>query len=523
MAKPRKVPVTRESYESLYKKYQDDSAILRNEKYAKWSLPTIFADPDMRSGRQVSVQRDYQSVGAMLTNNLSSKLAALLFPSNQSFFRLDSQVNTDEMASDLGVEPADLASNLANLENMSYRRIFLRASYHQLVHTMKLLITTGNCLLYRDSADTNLHAYSIRQYSLLRDGSGKVMDIILKERTSKAMLPDGMKGLFKEREEYDALCLYTRVKRERRTQGDVFVVTQQVETHDLGTDDEFPEAICPYIPVCWNLVTGENYGRGLVEDYAGDFAKLSELSEALALYEIEACRVLHLAKPGSGGDIDSMAEQQSGAWVSADPGAVEAYEAGDYNKIQALVADLGSITQRLSPAFMYTGNTRDAERVTAEEIRQQADEANQALGGVYSAIADSLHIPLAHILVNEVNPQFISEVISGGLKLSVLTGVAALGRSSDVNKLIQIAQALSVILPVLSQASQRMDVDRTINKVFEGFGLDVSDYSKTEQELAAQQAAAQQQATAAASAGATGQVATDLSTVAGQIAPQGVL
>lgn len=507
------------SYESLFDKYRDDSAILRTEKYAYWSLPTVFADPDLRSGRQQPVERDYQSVGAILCNSLASKMASLLFPSNQSFFRLDSTVNSQAMASELGVSPTDLASALATLENTAYRRIFLKASYHQLVQTMKLLITTGNCLLYRDSEGTNLHAYSMRQYALLRDGSGKVMDIILKERTTKEMLPAELHQHFNNRDEFAPLCLYTRIKRERRTVSDVFVVTQMVEQHSIGDPEEFPEALCPYIPVTWNLLTGENMGRGLVEDYAGDFAKLSELSEALALYEIEACRVLHMAKPGSGVDIDSIAESESGQWVAGDPQSVTAYESGDFQKIQALTADLQQIFQRLSPAFMYGSNTRDAERVTAEEIKQQADEANQSLGGVYSVVADGLHIPLAHILCAEVRPEFVQEVLAGGLTLSVLTGVAALGRSGEVNKLLQVAQALSVILPVTSQASKRLDSDRIINRVFEGFGLNIEDFTFTEEELQQQQAAAASQSQVPVA----GPVATDLSTVAGQISQTGVL
>lgn len=502
-------PIT---YESLFDKYRDDSAVLRNEQYAYWSIPTIYADPDIRNdGRQQSVRRDFQSVGAMLANHLSSKIASLLFPSTQSFFRLDAAVNTDAMADALAVDTKELASGLATLENTAYRRIFLRSSYHQLVHTMKLLVCTGNCLLYRDSAKTNMHAYSMRSYSVLRDGSGKVLDIILKERTVVGELPDALRNsAYAGREDSDSVCLYTRVHRERRAVSDVFVVTQQADSHQLDVHEEYPEAVCPYIPVTWNLITGENYGRGLVEDYAGDFAKLSELSEALALYEIEACRVLHMAAPGSQADIDSMADQDSGAWVSGDPAKVQAYEAGDYNKIIALTADLEQIFQRLAPAFMYGGNVRDAERVTAEEIRTQAEEANQSLGGVYSVIADNLHIPLAHILCSEVNPEFVAEVIAGGLTLSVLTGVAALGRSADVNKLLQAAQVLATVIPVFSQASQRLDPERVISKVFEGFGLNIEDYSHTEEELQQKQ---QLNAAPAADAG--------LADVAGAI--QGVL
>lgn len=503
------------TYQTLYDRYKDDSAILRMEKYAYWSLPTIFADPDLRTGKQQAVQRDYQSVGAMLTNSLSSKMTALLFPSNQSFFRLDSTQHADVLSQGLGVTSEDLTASLATLENTAYRRIFLKASYHQLMHAMKLLIATGNTLLYRDSAGTTMHAYSLRQYSLLRDGTGKVLDIILKERTTVDQLPAGVRSLFANREENAPLVLYTRIKRKYNSVVDSFVVSQQIEGHDIGDPSEYPEPVCPYIPATWNLVTGENYGRGLVEDYAGDFAKLSELSEALALYEIEACRVLHMAKPGGGVDIDAIAESESGQWVAGDPDTVGAYEAGDFQKIQALVADLQQIYQRLAPAFMYGNNVRDAERVTAEEVREVANEADQALGGVYSLIADGMHVPLAHILCAEVNPNFVKEVLAGGLTLSVLTGVAALGRSSDVNKLLQIAQILSTVLPVLTQGSQRIDPERVIQKVFEGFGLNLTDYSRTEEELKAMQAQAAQPPASP--------VGTDLSQVAGAISQQGAL
>ncbi len=477
------------TYESLYTKYRDDSAILKTEDYARWTLPTVYADPDLREGKRVNVRRDYQSVGAVYVNTLSAKLAQVLFPANQAFFRIDSTGDAAQLAEAMGAESADLANGLAELENTAFRRIFLKSSYHQLVHAMKLLIITGNVLLYRDSNTGNMHAYSIRQYSVLRDGGGKVLDMVLKERTVISELPVEARIKYRNRKQDDCICLYTRIKRERRAVGEVFVVTQQLEDGlMLDNLEVYPEAICPFIPAVWNLVTGETYGRGLVEDYAGDLAKLSALSEALALYEIEACRVLHMAKPGSQIDVDSMAERESGAWVAGDPNGVAAYEAGDYNKIIALTQEIQSIAARLAPAFMYAQNQRNAERVTAEEIRQNAEEAELALGGVYSVIADTLHIPLAHILCWEVNEQFINELLSNGLTLSVLTGVAALSRSTDVNKLIQAAQSLSVILPVF-QATPRIDPEKVLDMVLTGFGINTKDLYRTKEQLQALQAA----------------------------------
>lgn len=470
-------------YENLYTKYRDDSAILKTEDYAHWTLPTVFADPDLRDGKRIQVRRDYQSVGAVYVNTLAAKLARILFPASQPFFRIDSTGDAAKLAEAMGAESADLANGLAELENTAFRRIFLKSSYHQLVHAMKLLIITGNVLLYRDSNTGNMNAFSLRQYSMCRDGSGKVHDIILKERTIISELPLEVRGAFRGRKMTDGICLYTRIKREQRMIGDVFVVTQQLEGGIMLDNREvYPEAICPYIPAVWNLVTGETYGRGLAEDYAGDLAKLSSLSEALALYEIESCRVLHMAAPGSQVDVDSMAEEESGAWVSGNPTLVQAYEAGDYNKIQTLMNEVQAIAARLAPAFMYVQNQRDAERVTAEEIRQNAEEAESALGGVYSVIADTLHIPLAHILCWEVNQQFINELLANGLTLSVLTGVAALNRSIDVTKLLQAAQVLAQVLPVF-QETPRVDPEKVIDMVFNGFGINTKDVYRTEEQL----------------------------------------
>lgn len=479
------------TYEALYTKYRDDSAILKTEQYAHWTLPTVFADPDLRDGKRIQVRRDYQSVGALYVNTLSAKLARILFPANQSFFRIDSTGDAAQLAEAMGASSADLSNGLAELENTAFRRIFLKSSYHQLVHAMKLLIVTGNVLLYRDSTTGNMNAYSIRQYSMCRDGSGKVHDIILKERTIIAELPLEVRSAYRGRKEDQGVCLYTRIKRERRMLGDVFVVTQQLEDGIMLDNREvYPEAICPYIPAVWNLVTGETYGRGLVEDYAGDLSKLSSLSEALSLYEIESCRVLHMAAPGSQIDVDSMAQEESGAWVAGDPGRVQAYEAGDYNKIQTLMSDVQQIAQRLAPAFMFVQNQRDADRVTAEEIRQNAEEAESALGGVYSVIADTLHIPMAHILCWEVNQDFINELLASGLTLSVLTGVAALSRSVDVTKLIQASQALAVILPVF-QNTPRVDPEKVLDMVLTGYGISTSDIYRTEEQLQQLQAAQQ--------------------------------
>src|SRR5690606_3927583 len=142
--------------------------------------------------------------------------------------------------------------------------------------------------------------------------------------------------------------------------------------------------LCPYFTVKWNHVNGDMYGRGLIEEYAGDFAKLSELSQALTEYELNSTIVLNIFNTAGNFDIDSAESAMSGDWVAGQKEAVSAYEVGDYNKIAALMSNLSEIHQRLSVAFMSSSNVRDAERVTAQEVMLNANEAEQVLGGVYS-------------------------------------------------------------------------------------------------------------------------------------------
>ena len=64
-------------------------------------------------------------------------------------------------------------------------------------------------------------------------------------------------------------------------------------------------------------------------------------------------------------------------------------------------------TRRLGAAFLLnTAVTRDAERVTAQEIRMQAQELESSLGGVYSRLANELQLPLAKRLLQEIDEVF---------------------------------------------------------------------------------------------------------------------
>lgn len=492
---------TKTSYAALFDDYQDTSFIKKIENYALWTIPSAFPENyQYQSKQNQEIEHDYQSIGAILVNSLATKLTGSLFPANQSFFRIEF---TDDMSKKLqaekGFDEKTAKAALIDIETKACRRIFLNASYAQLVQMLRYLIITGNALLKRENAGVTV--YSLRNYSLLRDNSGTVLDIIIKECVAFGSLPEDVRALIGgeySRNEFDDVTIYTRVKREFIDTGSSgkrprskWVVTQEINNVAVGKPSTYPERLCPYIPVGWNLVNGDSYCRGHVEDHAGDFAKLSDLSRALTLYQLDACKVVNLVKPGSTVDIDSLSEAETGEWVLADPDAVGKHEGGEYQKLQVLSNEVQSIFQRLSQAFMYQGNVRDAERVTAEEIRYNAQEADRTLGGVYSQLAEGIHLPLAYVLSAEVEKQLIAAFANSEIEMQVLTGLAALGRTADVQSLIQAANVIVAVVPALKQVSQRFDTELIIDKILQSHGLNPNDWMLDEQALAAEQEANQ--------------------------------
>lgn len=501
----------KDNYEALYDKYKDDSTLLKLENFALWTIPSAFPDKqiDFEMKGDMDIENDYQSIGATLVNFLAAKLTGLLFPTTQSFFKIQPTETMLSIATEaFGVDKAEINNRLVKLENDACNSLYQNASYAQLVQMIRYLVITGNCLFKR--IDGKLTVYSLRNYAQLRDNEGTVLDVILKENFAYGSLPPEVQLLVNKpvgTPEFESVIVYTRIKRSLQAGRPQMVVSQQINGVDIGGESVYPENLCPYRTVVWNLVNGDSNGRGLVEEHAGDFAKLSDLSKALAMYEIETCRVIHLVKPGSSVDVDAMQGLPNGAWAQGDPQQVVAHEAGDAQKIQQLAAEIQTIHQRLAQAFMYQGNMREGERVTAEEISMNAQEAEKALGGVYSQLSQGIHLPLSYLLCLEVEPAFLTAIIAGEVTLDVVTGLPALGRSTVVTQILQAIQELSVIVPAMGQLSPRFDTERVVDLVLQARGVNLKDVMMTPEQLKAkqeQQQAAQAQQQQAALVGASG-------------------
>lgn len=497
------------NHKTLFKEMQDNLVLDKSRSYARWTIPFLMVEPS-RDGKAKEVEGDFQSRGAVLVNSLASKLANLLFPTVTPFMKVNLSDEDIQEVVETGASVADINTELSKLEMGASQRVFRNDSFNQLIMAIKHLVVTGSAAIYRDSERGRTNTYSLNDFVVKRSSSGEVVDAIVRERTFYESLPEPVRAAldakhpsrFTGTEAYKKpLYVYTRMTRSAFAAGGAskFTVSQQVEEVELPPEMSgvYRAEFLPWIFPTWNLLSGENYGRGLVEEHKGDFAKMSEVSEALTLYEIESLRVLNLVGASAASNIDDLQDAEHGAYVRADIDAVKSFETGSSNKIQLIAGELESVFNTLARAFMYKGNTRTGERVTAYEIRQEALEVESNMGGVYSSLAESFQLPLSHLLLREQDQAFMEVLTAEGKsRLDINTGLNALGRASKVQNLLQALQEGQVAVQLAVQIDRRIDPSKVMDMVFAGRSVDTSEFFKSDKQLREEAEAEQQQAEA---------------------------
>lgn len=425
----------------------------------------------------------YQSLGARLVNNLGSKLLLTMLPPNNSFFRLYPDNKVKQVLDEASLQEANNVAVL--IEKEAQKAIEKQAIRVNSFELMKSLIITGNALGVK--TETGLKTYRLDAYVVLRDYRGNPIEIITKESVNPNTLDIAIQEQLQIADENDKdVDLYTRaVMRDGSWYEYQYVDDVFVE----GSESTYKLENLPYLALRWTSVGGHNYGVGLVEQYLGDFRSLEACYQMLIEHAAVAGKTVFGVKAGSILDVDELNEATNGEVIQ-----------GDFdNDLTVLRVDKGAdiaylervaevLQRRLEQAFLSASSVaRDSERTSATEIRYMAGDLEQALGGVYSVLSQEFQAPLATLILNG-----LKNVDMQGFEFVVVTGVDALGRNSDLEKLMQFVQILNN--SGLQEAiASRLNVDNLINDITTASSLPTGRYVKSQEQVQAEQASAQEQ------------------------------
>jgi hypothetical protein len=256
---------------------------------------------------------------------------------------------------------------------------------------------------------------------------------------SPLTLPDSVRGTvmakLAERQSPDkTVTIYTGVIRN----GNHWLVWQEVEGIRVPeSEGTYPMDATPWLPLRWTPVDGESYGRGMVEDYLGYFISLEALTAALVKGTAIAAKVVYLRNPSGTTKAAALTRSETGDVIDGkadDVHALQSEKAHDFRTAREMIGDL---KEELAYAFaMNQAVQRNAERVTAEEIRFMAQELDALLGGNYSTLSLEFQLPyLRRLMLQLERKGSLPALPRKTLKPVIVTGLDALGRGAELENL----------------------------------------------------------------------------------------
>lgn len=480
--------------ETLYKELivKRTAYLDRARDAALLTLPQLF--PPEGSDFNTKYPTPYQSLGAKGVNNLANKVILSLFPPSTAFFKLG--LNPADMAA-LGKSEGQVKSAMYMLETSIVNEMEVSALRPKLVHMIKQLIVGGSCVIYVPN-EGSPELFGLSEFGVQRDKKGNVLRLAIEQKVAYPSLSVEIQNQIPKQDLSDDLLagkkmmnMYTCII---KTSDTMYMVWQEIFGVRInGSEGTYLAEDLPYkfVPFVDN---SEDFGRSYCEDFIGDLGAYEGLRQALLEGAAESARILYVVKPNSTISVKALKKARSGDVLLGNPDDVGTIQSDKRLDMSVTQKEADILKQDLAITFLLDSAVRrDAERVTAAEIRQVSQELEISLGGIYSTLSTVLQGPLVRLYMNRLVKQGkMNDVLKGALKLEITTGSAALGRGTDFTVLTTFLQTIQGTMG-FEQAMQFLNLSETIKRLAYSLDINTASLIKSDEEIAAQNQAAQQQ------------------------------
>jgi hypothetical protein len=468
----------------------------RSEEYARWTIPSVCPEDGTEGVEQ---EKADVAIGPRLVNHLANKIVDTMFPHDRPFFavtltpEMRKQLR-DELGADQAAQFAELVrTETANVEEAAMRKLKLGQYRPQAVEAVKHQIVTGNAVLRRMPDGTRV-VYGIKDFCIRRDINGKPMQVLLVDAKKFGSLPEDIKRrVLNVHREYadDTDCkLYTYYKWD----GNRWRMLQAVDDVMIDKGVRYKPVDCPFIALTWNLSRGENYGRGLVEDHTTAFHQIDVLTKAMIDMVGVMADIKFLVDPASVLDPEELNASPRGSYHQGRRDDISTPESSRRLEIQSTLAIIQGLERELAQAFLLNSSAvRDAERVTAEEIRFIAMELESAFGGLYSRLALEWQRKEAEYAVSQINFNAdLSDSKLASFEVVVVTGLESLSREGQLDNLRRALADLQMLETVPEDVRATMNPMKFANFIFTNHAVKWEEFQYTQEEMEANNQAAMQ-------------------------------
>ena len=459
-------------------------------KCASLTIPSVL--PPRGWTEDTALPQPYSSIASRGVTAMASRMLSALMPLNDTpFFKFALKTGAEATP--------EIKSYLETLSYQVYNKIVSNNLRETIFQALQHLIIVGDVMTVMDD-DFSFKNLRCDQYTIQRNVHGKVIELIhleyipidpLEESADQA----GASGLEYRRGYKTLYCQYVLNEDDSGWYG-----RKEDEDGEVVMEGEYK--VLPLIPLRWYGIIGENYGRSHCEDILGDLTSLENYTQAHIEGMAAASTFWIGVDPGGLTEIDDIASASNGTFVPAKQQDV--FCISPANTLNPQIASTQGAVQEMrtevAEAFLMTrGALPTGDRVTATAVRMIGSELETVLGGAFSSIARDLMEPIVKRAVfvmldtgdidERMTEQFYDK--DGTLNIEIVTGLQALSKDSDLQKLMQMGEMVRNLPP---QALQTFRWDAYSKALISSLGFDPRMWVKSEEEIMQEQQMAQQQA-----------------------------
>ena len=454
------------------------SKIDRSRLCASLTIPSIL--PPENWTEEMALPQPYSSVASRGVTALASRILSALMPLNDTpFFKFKIKNGAEP--------PTEIAGFLETLSFQVYNKLISKNLRETVYNALQHLIVAGDVLFCMED-NYSFRNYRLDQFVSQRDVMGEMKEIIHLEYI--ALDPEdqlyayGAESGIEYRRGYQTIyCQYlkqedgTWYSRKENAKGELI---------DEGTYE-----VIPLVHLRWYSITGENYGRSHCEDVLGDLTTLENYTQSMIEGMAAASTFYMGVDPTGVTEVDDIASAKNGSFIAARNNDVFTISpAATINpQIASTAQAVDSMRKEIGQAFLMSSSALPTgDRVTATAVRMIGSELETILGGAFSSIARTLMEPIVKrtlVLMlkdEDIDPRLQEQFFDkdGTLTIEIVTGLQALSRDTDLQKLMQMGE---MVRNLPDQAIASFKWDSYAKALITSLGFDSRMWVKSEQEV----------------------------------------
>ena len=483
-----------------------EGVVEKARELAKISIPYLFPPEGYRPGDTLPPPN--QSINARCIVNLSSRIMYTALPPSKPILKYN--IIEHKMKGELDADPqlyAETKLALAARERANRERLEATSIRSAYVQAASQLILAGN-LLWKQLDINYPSVHRCDTYVVKRNATGQQLFNILKQVVNLNDLDAATRAFIENTREFhaderakaeftDEVVVYACCKLHQHSKNRrVWLYWEETETGEMIPDtDVMCEFDAPPQYAAWMIPNfGHNWGTSYCQQYEGDMYIVENTEGALNDGAEAAALTWIFVKPGGVTSARVLKRAENLKVMNGDASDITVFRLDKNNDFAWVAQRSDAAARRLGAAFLMVSSIqRNAERVTAEEWRMMASELDQAMGGLYSELAQGMgrNIVMRFLALQHEEDPSLKPLPEGLVRVGVITGIDALGLSDEEANL---ENALGVIAKLVGPAAmaQILQATNIAKRVFAGNSVNPSGLVKEDDQQKQEMVEAQQ-------------------------------